>query len=160
MYSLNPGGVIARTGDFILTVFGEKMPQDAQGFINGRAYPTTFVDATQIRINVPADAIRAPGSLGVTVQSRSDPKLISNQAPLSVAAPPEPPYKYIGLITLKNVPTAVLISQSSDDDIYNVKKGQVIGGRWKIINITSKKVEIEDTSIRISHTINYTSETR
>jgi hypothetical protein len=160
VFSLNPGGVIARTGDFILTVFGEKMPQDAQGFVNGRAYPTTFVSATQISINVPAEAIRAPGNLGVMVRSRSNANLISNQASLNVTPPPEPPYKYIGLITLKNVPTAVLVSQSSDDDIYNVKKGAVIGGKWKIINITPKKVEIEDTSIRISHIINYTSETK
>jgi hypothetical protein len=160
VFSLNPGGVIARTADFTLTVFGEKMPQDAQGFLNGRAYPTTFVNATQIRINVPADAIRAPGSLTVKVFSKSDPKLESNPAPLQVAAPPEPPYKYIGIITLKNVPTAVLSSQSDDNAVYNVKKGGVVGGKWKVINITTKRVEIEDISIKVSHIINYTTETK
>lgn len=160
VFSLNPGGVIARTGDFTLTVFGQNMPQDAEGSVNGRAYPTTFVSATQVSINVPAEAIRAPGNLGVEIRSKSDPKLISNQASLNVTAPPEPPYKYIGLITLKNVPMAVLSSQNDENNVYNVKKGAVIGGRWKITNITSKKVEIEDTSIKISHVINYTSEAR
>ena len=121
--SLNPGNVFARTADFTLTVFGQKMPQDAQGFVNGRAYPTTFVNATQVRINVPAEAIRMPGSLSVAVRSQSDPKLESNPIPLNVAPPPEPPYKYIGLITLKNVPTAVLVSQSSDDDDLQRKEG-------------------------------------
>ncbi|MGH9752911.1 MAG: hypothetical protein ACREA2_09015 [Blastocatellia bacterium] len=158
--SLNPGGVIARTGDFTLTVFGENMPQDAQGFVNGRAYPTTFVSATQIRINIPAEAIRMPGSLGVMVRGNSNPSLISNTTSLNVAAPPEPPYKYIGLITHKNVQKAVLSSQSDENNVVNAKKGDVIGGRWKITNITSKKVEIEDTSIKILHTINYTSEAR
>jgi len=158
--SLNPGGVIARTAGFTLTVFGQNMPQDAQGFINGRAYPTTFVNDTQVRINVPAEAIRMPGSLIVTVRSQSDAKLESNPIPLNVAAPPEPPYKYIGLITLKNVPRAVLVSQSNDDDVYNVRKGDVIGGKWKIINITPQKVEIEDTSIKVSHLINYTVDTK
>jgi hypothetical protein len=160
VFSLNPGGVIARTADFTLTVFGEKMPQDAQGFVDGRAYPTTFVNATQVRINVPAEAIRAPGSLTVTVRSKSDSALSSNPAPLQVAAPPEPPYKYIGLITLKNVPTAVLSSQSDDNDVQNVKKGGVVGGKWKVINITPKRVEIEDISIKVSHIINYTMDTR
>jgi hypothetical protein len=160
VFSLNPGGVIARTADFTLTVFGEKMPQDAQGFLNERAYPTTFVNATQVRINVPADAIRAPGSLTVKVRSKSDPNIESNPTPLQVAAPPEPPYKYIGIITLKNVPKAVLSSQGDDNDVYNVKKGDVLGGKWKVINITSKKVEIEDISIKVSHIINYTMETR
>jgi hypothetical protein len=158
--SLNPGNVFARTADFTLTVFGEKMPQDAQGFLNGRAYPTTFVSATQVRINVPAEAIRMPGSLSVAVRSQSDAKLESNSIPLNVAPPPEPPYKYIGLITLKNVPTAVLVSNSSDDDVYNVRKGGMIGGKWKIINITPQKVEIEDTSIKVSHVINFTIDTK
>src|SRR5262245_13295163 len=127
--SLNPGGVIARTAAFTLTVFGANMPQDAQGFVNGRVFPTTFVDATQVRINVPAEAIKMPGSLGISVRSQSDPKLESNTVPLMIAAPPDPPYKYIGLITLKNVPTAVLASNGNDDDTYNVKKGGVIGGK-------------------------------
>jgi len=158
--SLNPGGVIARTAGFTLTVFGQKIPQDVQGFVNGSAYPTTFVSDTQVRINVPAEAIRMPGSLSVMVRSQSDPKLFSNPIPLNVAAPPEPPYKYIGLITLKNVPTAVLVSQSSEDDVYNVRKGGVIGGKWKIVNITPQKVEIEDTSIKVSHVINFTVDTK
>jgi hypothetical protein len=160
VFSLNPGGVIARTGDFILTVFGENMPQDAQGFVDGRAYPTTFVAATQIRINVTADAIRAPGSLGVVVRSKSNASLFSNPTSLTVAAPPEPPYKYIGILTHKNVPTAVLVSRNSEDDVQNAKKGAVIGGKWKIINITRQKVEIEDISIKILHTINLTLDTR
>jgi hypothetical protein len=158
--SLNPGGVIARTAGFILTVFGQKIPQDAQGFINGRPYPTTFVSDTQLKINVPAEAIRMPGSLIVSVRSQSDTKLESNPIPLNVAAPPEPPYKYVGLITLKNVPTAVLVSQGNDDDVYNVRKGGMVGGKWKIVNITPQKVEIEDTSIKVSHVINFTVDTK
>jgi hypothetical protein len=158
--SLNPGGVIARTAGFTLTVFGQNMPQDAQGFLNGSAYPTSFVSDTQVRINVPAEAIRMPGSLSVTVRSQSNTALFSNPIPLNVAAPPEPPYKYIGLITLKNVPTAVLVTQGNDDDVYNKRKGDVIGGKWKIINITPQKVEIEDTSIKVSHVINFTVDTK
>jgi hypothetical protein len=154
--SLNPGGVIARTAAFTLTVFGQKIPQDVQGFVNGSAYPTTFVSDTQVRINVPADAIRMPGILNVTVRSQSNTALFSNPIPLNVAAPPEPPYKYIGLITLKNVPTAVLVSQGNDDDVYNKRKGDVVGGKWKIVNITPQKVEIEDTSIKVTHFINFT----
>jgi hypothetical protein len=159
-FSLNPGGVIARTASFTLTVFGQKMPQDAQGFVNGSAYPTTFVNDTQVKINVPAEAIRMPGTLNVTVRSQSNAALFSNPIPLNVAAPPEPPYKYIGLITLKNVPKAVLVSQGNDDDVYNLRKGDVVGGKWKIVNITPQKVEIEDTSIKVSHIINFTVDTK
>jgi hypothetical protein len=160
VFSVNPGNVIARTAGFTLTVFGEKMPQDAQGLINGRAYQTTFVSATQVKINVTADAIKMPGMLSVTLRSSGDSTLISNPVSVNVAAPPEPPYKYIGLVTIKGAPTATMVSKSNDDDLQIVKKGQVIGGRWKIINITTQQVEIEDTSIKVSHIIKYTSETK
>jgi len=159
LFSINPAGVIARTGEFTLTVFGEKIPQDAQGFFDGRAYPTTVVGATEIKIKIPAEAIRAPGNINVMVRSQSDAQLYSNPASLNVAAPPDPPYKYIGLIVTKNGPTAVLKS-TNDDDVHNVKKGERVGGsHWKIISITPQKIEIEDTNIKISHIINYSGET-
>jgi hypothetical protein len=160
VFSVNPGGVIARTAAFTLTVFGEKMPQDAQGSVNGRAYPTTYVSPTQVKINVPAEAIRMPGSLGVSVRSSSDANLVSNTISLSVAAPPEPPYKYNGLITLKNTPMAALIPNGNEDDVINAKKGDVVGGKWKIINITPQKVELEDINIKVSHVINYANEVK
>jgi hypothetical protein len=158
--SANPGNLIARTAGFTLTVFGEKIPQDAQGLISGRAYPTTFISASQVKINVPAEAIRMPGVIGVSVRSSSNEALVSNTISIPVAAPPEPPYKYVGLVTVKNTPTATLVTQGADEDVYNVKKGQVLGGRWKILNITPMKVELEDTSIKVSHTINYTSDAK
>ncbi|MGH9936846.1 MAG: hypothetical protein ACREAM_11405 [Blastocatellia bacterium] len=158
LFSINPAGVTARTGEFTLTLFGEKIPQDAQGFFDGRAYPTTFVSGAEIKIKIPAEAIRAPGNISVMIRSQSDAKLYSGSASLNVAAPPDPPYKYIGLIVTKNGPTAVLKS-TGDDDVHNVKKGERLGGHWKIINITPQKIEIEDTNIRISHIINYSGET-
>ncbi len=157
LFSINPSGVIARTGDFTLTAFGEKIPQDAQGFINGRAFPTTFVSATEIKIKVPAEAIRTAGNVGVMIRSQNDARLFSNQASLNVAQPPEPPYKYIGLILRKGGATAVLKSQN-DDEIHSVKIGDTIDRKWKIINITPQKIEIEDTNIRVSHSINYSGE--
>ena len=54
----------------------------------------------------------------------------------------------------------MLVSQSSEDDVYNVKKGRCVGGKWKIVNITPQKVEIEDTSIKVSHVINFTVNTK
>ena len=158
--SINPAGVIARTGEFTMTLFGEKIPQDAQGFFDGRAYPTTFISGAEIKIKIPAEAIRAPGNISVMIRSQSDAKLYSNSASLNVAQPPDPPYKYIGLIVTKNGPTAVLKS-TSDDDVHNVKKGERVGGsHWRIINITPQKIEIEDTNIKILHIINYSGDAR
>src|SRR5574341_263598 len=91
--SVNPAGVVARTGDFPLTVFGDKIPQDAQVFVDGLEYPTTFVKGTEIKIKVPGVAIRTPGNLGVMIRSKSDASLYSNQYSLNVAEPPTPQYR-------------------------------------------------------------------
>lgn len=157
LFSVNPAGVVARTGDFTLTAFGEKIPPDAQGFVDGRAYLTTFISAAEIKIKVPADAIRTAGNRGVMVRSQGNANLFSNQVSLNVAQPPDPPYKYIGLIVNKVGATAVLKSQN-DDEILNVRKGDRIGGYWRIVNITSQKIEVEDTNNKIMHTINYSGE--
>lgn len=159
VFSVNPAGVVARTGEFPLTVFGDKIPPDAQGFIDGREYPTTFVSSTEIKIKVPAAAIRTPGNLGVMIRSKSDASLYSNQYSLNVAEPPAPQYRYVGLIINKNGAMAVLKSQA-DDAVINVRKNDKFGDRleWRVISITREKIEIEDTNLKISHTINFTSE--
>jgi len=157
--SVNPGGVVARTGDFTLTVFGEKIPPDAQGFINGALYPTTTVSANQIKIKVPGEAIKSAGNFGVMIRSQSDSKLYSNTYSLNVAQPPDPPYKYIGLIAGKSSSTAVLKSQN-DEEAFNVKKDTIVERRWKILKITPEKIEIEDITLKLDrpHTIIYSGE--
>jgi hypothetical protein len=157
LFSVNPAGVIARTGDFTLTVFGDKIPADGQGYIDGREFPTTIVNATELKMKVPADAIQTAGNLGIQVRSKSDAKMYSNQASLNVAEPPSPQYRYIGLIVSKNGSLAVLKSQT-DDEVVNVIKGQTFGRHWRVISISPQKIEIEDTNIKITHTINYTGE--
>ena len=91
------------------------------------------------------------------IRSKSDAKKYSNQASLNVAQPPDPPYHYIGLIVSKIGATAVLKSMN-DDEVLNVRKGDKIGGHWRIVNITPQKIEIEDTKIQLSHFINYSGE--
>lgn len=157
LFSANPAGVIARTSDFTLTVFGEKIPADGQGYVDGREYPTTIVNTTEFKMKVPADAIRTAGNLGIQVRSKSDAKMYSNQVSLNVAEPPSPQYRFIGLIVSKNGSLAVLKSQS-DDEVVNVVKGQTFGRQWRVISITPQKIEVEDTNIKIKHTINYTGE--
>lgn len=157
LYSVNPSGVIARTAEFNLTVFGDKIPQDGRVFIEGREYQSTFVSVTEIKVKVPAEAIKNPGNLGVQVRSESDAKMFSNQLSLNVAEPPPPLYRYIGLIISKKSTIAVIKSQA-DESVENVTKGQKFGTHWRVINITPQKIEVEDTNLKISHTINFTGE--
>ncbi len=157
LFSVNPSGIIARTGDFTLTVFGEKIPGDARLFIEGREYPTTSVSQTEVKAKVPADVIKRAGNMGVQVRSQSDSKMFSNQLSLNVAEPPAPPYRFIGLIVSSKKTVAVL-KAASGEDVFNVSRGDVVGKNWRIINITPQKIEVEDTNLKITHSINFTGE--
>lgn len=156
--SINPSGIIAKTGDTSLAIYGDKFPQDAQVFLDGRPYETKIISQTEIRVQVPGDAIKASGNLGVQVRSKSDATLFSNQLALNVAEPPAPAYRFIGLITNKNGAMAVLKSQADESDVINVRRGEKFGTHWRVVNITSQKIDIEDMNLKIVHTINFTGE--
>ncbi|MFN0085464.1 MAG: hypothetical protein ACKVX9_08760 [Blastocatellia bacterium] len=160
LFSVNPSGVLARTGGFTLTVFGDKIPQDGQSFIDGREFPTTIVSATEFKVQIPAEAIRNAGNVGVQIRSRNDAKIFSNQTSLNVAEPPAPPYRFIGLIITKDGPMAVLKSQADEGEVFNVRKGGFIdkNRHWKVLSISPQRIEIEDTGIKISHSISFTGE--
>jgi hypothetical protein len=160
--SVNPSGVIGRMGDFVMTLYGDKIPADGQGFIDGRPYESKFVSPTELRVQIPSEAIRNAGNLGVQIRSRADAALYSNQMSFNVAEPPAPPYRFIGYLTRKNEIMAVLNSQSDENEVFNVKKGGTVGTHWRVVNITPQKIELEDLNLKIAegrylvHAINYT----
>lgn len=155
---LNPSGKIGRTGAFMMTVLGDKMPDDAQAFFDGRPFPTKFVSPNKIEVQISAEAIQRGGNPGVQVRSKSDASLYSNQLSFNVAEPPPPPYKYVGLLTAKSGMTAVLKSQADETEVHTVRKGGKVGTHWRIVSISPQRIEIEDTNIQIVHVINYTAE--
>ena len=155
---VNPGGVIAQTGEFTLTVIGAKIPSDAKAFIGGREQKTTFVSETQIKVVVPAAVIAGPGSLPVEVRGASDPaKMFSNVVNLNVTPPPNPPYKYLGMY-VKNGLTTAMLKFDLEEGLLTVRKDTVLGGHWKVLNITDQDIEFEDTNIKVRHRVPFTGE--
>jgi len=154
LVGVSPSGVIARTAGFTLTVMGAKIPADARASINGRTYPTTFVSETQVKVAVEAATIAAPGPLRVEVKSAQDPKIYSNAVNLNVSAPPTPPYKYMMMMVKDGVVSAA-VKFDLDEETQIVTKGKVLGGHWRIVNITQDGLEILDTNINVSHTIKF-----
>lgn len=160
LVGINPAGTLAKTGEFNLTVTGLKFPADARIFLDGREIQTQYLDESHLQGVVTADMKRNPGNLGVQVRSLADAKMFSNSMTLNVAEPPAPPYRYVGLIVSKQGTIAVLKAMA-DDDMVNVKKGQVLGKppRWEIVNINPQRIEILDVTIQVSHVINFTGDT-
>lgn len=160
LVGIQPTGVVGRTGEFPLTATALKFPADARVFVEGREVPTTVLDESHVKANVPAEAIRNPGNLGVMVRSAGDPNMFSNSVTLNVAEPPRPPFKYVGLIVTRQAKIGVL-KPESDDDPINVREGESFGSgkKWKVTSIDAKRMEIYDNDLKIPHTINFTAET-
>jgi hypothetical protein len=158
LYTVNPASVVARTADFTMTVYGTKIPQDAKVYLNGRDFPATFVSEREIKARVTADAIRSAGSQGIQVRSASDAKLFSNSISFNISEPPPPPYRYIGIIVEKKGPIAVLKSQGGDVEFYRVVRDQKFGTHWRVVNIDPQKIIVEDTRIKVTHSIDFTGE--
>jgi hypothetical protein len=155
---MNPSQVTARTANFDMTVFGAKIPADARVLLNGAQYPTTVVNESQLKVSVPASVIANPGQVQVEVKGAADPvKMYSNRLTLNITAPPIPGFKYLGLIIKNGVSTAI-IRDESESDLKNVRKGDKIGTRWQVTNITPNEIEILDITIQVKHRLPFTGE--
>lgn len=157
--SMSPSGVLARTGSFTLTLFGDKFPADGQILVEGRTFPTTITSATEARATIPAEAIRVAGNLGIQIRSQKDQSIYSNQLSINVAEPPPPLYRYVGLVITRKSTQAILQS-IEDETIENVVQGVPFGKekKWVVNSITQSKLIVEDTTNKITHTINFTGE--
>ncbi|HEY2380129.1 MAG TPA: hypothetical protein VGK48_03000 [Terriglobia bacterium] len=79
-----------------------------------------------------------PGGFGVP------PGGIRQQAPVAPPGPPPIPLKYQGYLTL-DTPTGGFTAVIGDDTRhYNVTVGEVLMGRYRILAITDKVVDVED----------------
>ncbi len=164
--SLSPSGVIARTGDFSLVVFGQKIPADAQIYVDGRVFETKPVSDTEAQARIPGDVIRGGGNLSITVRSKSDPSLYSNQVTINVAEPPSPLYRYIGLIVTPKTKIAVVKEMDGDENVINMTentsykcdKNVKTRCKWKLLSINAQRLTFEDLDLRITHNITFTGE--
>jgi len=163
--NVSPSGVIARTGDFNITVFGTKIPADGQLQVNGQALKTTIVSDTEAKAQISADMIRIGGTLNITVRSSSDSSLYSTQVSINVAEPPTPLYRYIGLIVNRQRKLAVVKELDGNQGLLNLIENQSFNcnketGRckWKLTDINPQRLIIEDLDLRITHTVNFTGE--
>ena len=155
---LNPSQVTARTADFAMTIFGAKIPADARVLINGTQFPTTVTGDSQVKVTVPAAVIANPGQLQIEVKGAAEPaKWFSNRLTLNVTAPPIPGYKYLGLI-IKNGVSIAVVRDEGESELKNVRKGDKLGTRWQVMNITPTEIEILDVTINVRHRLPFTGE--
>ncbi len=150
--ALSPSNVYARTSDFTLEVAGDKFTSQVRVVIDGRELPTRYVSPQQVSTTVPAALIVNPGTRQVVLRS-PDGQLYSNPATINVTPPPVPNYSYIGIIgTPRFVDTAIL-QDKNNREVFNVQRGDVIGGRFRVTSISEKELVLVDVSLKIRHTL-------
>ncbi len=153
--SVSPANVYARTSDFPLEVTGDKFTPAARINVDGRELPTRFISPQQLSATVPASLIASDGARQITVRT-PDGALFSNNATLNVQPPPTPNYVYVGIIGGRTYNDFAVLKDKNSNDLLNVQRGDVVGGRFRITSISERELVLTDTSLRVKHTLQFT----
>ena len=148
---ITPQTIYAGSGSFRLEVNGDRFDPAAKIVLNGEQLPTQVVSPQKLVANVPASKIASEGSITVIART-PDNKLYSEQAVITVQAPPKPQFKYIG---------AKLAARGNNDTGYFqedgkatptvARLGDVVGGRFRLISISRNEAMFEDTNLPFKH---------
>jgi hypothetical protein len=149
---LTPQSVFARQAGFTLQLTGDKFGPGTRVYVNGQELPTQYKSMQQLSANVPASAISGPGSRTVQVKT-PDGSLYSNTLTLNVMQAPAPTYTYVGFLKRARGNTAVL--KDAKGELYSVRPGDVVEGRFRVTDISEKGVEVVDKDLSIKHTMPY-----
>ena len=151
--SVSPSNVYARSADFKLEISGDKFTPSTKIYFDGRELPTTFISPQQLSANVAATFIAAPGPRNIIVRT-ADNSLFSNPASLNVAAAPTPNYLYVGIIgQYTRVEDTAIVQDRSNKNVMNVRRGDVLSGRFRVTSISEKELVMMDTTLKIKHTL-------
>ncbi|HEX6189364.1 MAG TPA: hypothetical protein VFZ40_14890 [Pyrinomonadaceae bacterium] len=156
--NVSPASVFARTGDFSLQVVGDKFVAGVRIVIDGRAMATRIISAQQVATTVPADMIANPGNRRIEVRT-ADGKLYSNVVSLNVTAPPVPNFTYIGLIGKPRANDIAVLQDKNNKELVNVQRGDLVGGRFRLISISDKELKLVDVNLKIPHTLAFAPDT-
>ena len=156
--SLMPANVYARTPtDFSLQIVGDRLTPGLRVSIDGRDLPTRFINPQQLFTTVPATLIANPGSRQVMVKS-NDGKLYSNAIVLNVTPAPTPNYAYIGIIGKPHFNDTAVLQDKGSKELINVVRGDVVGGRFRVVSISENEIVFIDTTLKIKHPVGFTAD--
>jgi hypothetical protein len=155
---VTPQTVYAGAGSFRLEANGDRFDPSARLYFNQTELPTQFVSPQKLVANVPSTLIAAEGSKQVIAQT-PDGKLYSDQMMINVQPPPKPQFTYIGMIARArhNNDTAYFIDPSkpapagSQPIPIGARLNDVVGGRFRLISISSAETVFEDVNLGFKH---------
>lgn len=148
---VTPQSVFAGSKTFRLEVNGDRFTPESLIYLNGSQLPTTFISQQKLVADVPSNFISNAGAIYIIVRT-PDGSLYSNQVALTVQAPPVPQFQYIGMIARQrfNNDTAYFQEQGKQTP-FGARLNDVIGGRFRLISISSEKTIFEDVNLGFKH---------
>jgi len=148
---VTPQSVYAGSRGFRLEVNGDKFTPDSQIYFNQSVVPTVFINAQKLVADIPSNFIAQEGAVQVIVQT-PDGKLYSNAGTMAVQQPPRPGFQFIGMIGRKryNNDTAYFL-ESNKTTPFGARLNDVIGGRFRLIDISSTEVVFVDVDLGFKH---------
>lgn len=148
--SLAPQSVYAKTGNFMLQISGDKFTPATRIYVEGQEQPTQYKSPQQLVATIPSTIIASPGARSIIVRT-PDNQLYSNTSTLNVMQPPAPTYTYVGLLKRTRSETAVL--KDAKGELYSVRAGDLVEGRFRVLAVTDRSVEVVDKDLNIKHAI-------
>ncbi len=144
---LNTTNVYAGSKGFKLEINGDRFTPESMIFFNEFQLQTTFVSPQRLTADVPTNLISNATNAQIIVRTPDGVKY-SNPMFIQVIAAPRPQFQYIGMIARSryNNDTAYFTEQGKTTPI-NGRLGDVVGGRFKLISISSIETIFEDTSL-------------
>src|ERR1043166_213738 len=143
----SPTTIYAGDRPFRLDITGDKFTPDSHIYFNQIQVPTRFITAQHLVGEVATKLIANEGSGQIIVQT-PDGKLYSNSVTMSIQTPPKPTMLYIGMIGRKrfNNDTAYFADNEKAPP-YGARLNDVVGGRFRLINISPDEVVFQDVSL-------------
>jgi hypothetical protein len=150
--ALAPQSVFARTAGFTLQLTGDKFGPADRVYIDGQELPTQYKNTQELSANVPASFIASPGQRSVMVRT-PDGQLFSNPATLNVMQAPAPTYTFVGFLKRQRANANTAVLKDAKGELYSVRQGDLVEGRFRVMDINERGVEVVDKDLNIKHTM-------
>lgn len=146
LQSVQPAFAVAGTPrNITLTISGNKIPADAQVYLDGGPRPTKRVNDNQLSIELQASEYASARSINIDVKSQSDPaNNNSNTIQFTSQPAPAPQFKYIARLGENAV-----FELNATKEIKRLRRGDIVQGVWRIDSINDTGVELTHTQYEI-----------
>jgi hypothetical protein len=140
---------------FTLEIIGNNIPPNSTITFNGISLPTIYVSPNSIKADVPSKLYAVEGKAFVKVITPNRIQKKHSLIIIDIKNPPNPPFEYVGLVSRQraNNDTAYLLAKNSKDPPIGVRLNDTVGGKYRVIAISSKEVVLRDKELGFEYSL-------